>query len=110
MAKQIGMPKEQPQKIKHHLQQLEKKGFLAIDRVKGIMDKSSSTPGWAKGLLNLSEKEKHLEIYINNRLKHFLDSYPYNLQQNEFILSCVNWDSEKRLSTSKLLELDWLSN
>lgn len=55
MASRIGMPKESPQKIKHHLLQLQKKGFLTIDRIKGIMDRSSSTPGWAKGLLNKSE-------------------------------------------------------
>lgn len=52
MAAQIGMPKESPQKIKHHLLQLQKKGFLTIDRIGGIMDRTSTTPGWAKGLLN----------------------------------------------------------
>jgi repressor LexA len=51
MAQAIGLPDESPQKIKHHLQQLEKRGFLTIDRTKGVMDRSSSTPGWAKGLL-----------------------------------------------------------
>ena len=52
MAKAIGMSKESPQKIKHHLLQLQKKGFLTIDRIKGVMDRSSSIPGWAKGLLS----------------------------------------------------------
>lgn len=51
MAKDIGMPNESPQKIKHHLLQLQKRGFISIDRAKGVMGKSSSTPGWAKGLL-----------------------------------------------------------
>jgi repressor LexA len=52
MASKIGMPQESPQKIKHHLQQLEKKGFLCIDRNKGVMERSSPTPGLAKGLLD----------------------------------------------------------
>ena len=52
MAKNMGMPDESPQKIKHHLQQLQKKGFLTIDRAKGIMGKTSLSPSWAKGFLN----------------------------------------------------------
>ncbi len=56
MAKLIGMPSESPQKIKHHLLQLQKKGFISIDRVKGLMATSSSTPGWAKGLLDKTAK------------------------------------------------------
>lgn len=52
MASRIGMPKESPQKIKHHLLQLQKKGFLSIDRIKGVMGRTSSSPGWAKGLLD----------------------------------------------------------
>ncbi len=56
MAKAIGMPLESPQKIKHHLLQLQKKGFLSIDRAKGVMEKAASTPGWAKGLLEKSAK------------------------------------------------------
>lgn len=51
MAKQIDLSKESPQKIKHHLQQLQKKGFLAIDRAKGVMGRTTLGPGWAKGLL-----------------------------------------------------------
>ncbi len=37
IANMIGLPEEAPQKIKHHLMQLEKKGFLSIDREKGKM-------------------------------------------------------------------------
>lgn len=51
MARAIGMKQEYPQKIKHHLSQLEKKGFLTIDRAKGVMKLTSSEPTWAKGLL-----------------------------------------------------------
>lgn len=51
MARNIGMPNESPQKIKHHLLQLQKRGFLKIDRIKGVMERSSEIPGWAKGLL-----------------------------------------------------------
>lgn len=52
MAERIGMPKDSPQKIKHHLLQLQKRGFINIDRIKGVMELASSTSGWAKGLLN----------------------------------------------------------
>jgi SOS-response transcriptional repressor LexA len=51
MAAAIGLPDESPQKIKHHLQQLEKKGFFTIDRAKGLMGKASLLPGLASGLL-----------------------------------------------------------
>ncbi len=47
MAKIID-EKSSPQKIKHHLVQLEKKGFLQISRHKGIVEKS---PEWAKKIL-----------------------------------------------------------
>ncbi len=56
MARLIDMPNESPQKIKHHLLQLQKKGFITIDRIKGVMGTSSSTPGWAKGLLEKTYK------------------------------------------------------
>lgn len=56
MAKLIGMPGESPQRIKHHLLQLQKKGFLSIDRVRGMMDRASSNPGWAKGILNKASR------------------------------------------------------
>jgi SOS-response transcriptional repressor LexA len=51
MAGAIGQPDESPQKIKHHLMQLQKKGFLTIDRAKGIMNKTKSEPGLVKGFL-----------------------------------------------------------
>jgi SOS-response transcriptional repressor LexA len=51
MAAAIGLPQESPQKIKHHLQQLEKKGFFTIDRAKGLMGKASLLPGLVSGLL-----------------------------------------------------------
>jgi repressor LexA len=57
MGKKIGLPNESPQKIKHHLLQLQKKGFLNINRSKGVMERFASTPGWAKGLL---KKATHL--------------------------------------------------
>jgi SOS-response transcriptional repressor LexA len=56
MAHKIGMPNESPQKIKHHLLQLEKRGFLSIDRGKGLMDKADSKPTWAKGLLDVKSR------------------------------------------------------
>ena len=56
MANRIGMPKESPQKIKHHLLQLQKKGFLTIDRMKGVMERALSTPTWATGLLKKASR------------------------------------------------------
>lgn len=56
IASRIGMKDEAPQKIKHHLQQLEKRGFLAIDRIKGVMERASGQPTWAKGLLESTAK------------------------------------------------------
>jgi len=56
MAEAIGLPKESPQKIKHHLLQLQKKGFLTIDRSKGVMEKADSKPTWAKGLLEAKSR------------------------------------------------------
>lgn len=56
MAAGISMTAESPQKIKHHLLQLQKKGFLSIDRAKGMMNRASSTPDWASGLLNKTSK------------------------------------------------------
>jgi SOS-response transcriptional repressor LexA len=52
MAKLIGMPQESPQKIKHHLGQLQRKGFLSIDKPKGLMERSANIPTWATGLLD----------------------------------------------------------
>jgi SOS-response transcriptional repressor LexA len=57
MAAHIGMPLESPQKIKHHLLQLQKRGFLQIDRAKGVMDRASLNANMAKGLL---KKASHL--------------------------------------------------
>ena len=37
MASSIGLDDASPQKIKHHLTQLEKKGFVAISRTRGVM-------------------------------------------------------------------------
>jgi len=56
IAKRIGMPKEPPQKIKHHLLQLEKKGFLSLDRVRGVMNRAENKPSWAKGLMAKTAK------------------------------------------------------
>ncbi len=52
MAAGIGAPGESPQKIKHHLLQLQKKGFLSIDRARGMMERTSLKPGWSTGLVN----------------------------------------------------------
>ncbi len=38
-----------PQKIKHHLQQLEKRGLVRIDKINGVIEKTE--PGWVTGLL-----------------------------------------------------------
>lgn len=56
MAERIGMPGESPQKIKHHLLQLQKRGFLTLDRVKGVMARTESKPAWAKGFLDASAR------------------------------------------------------
>ncbi len=50
MAKLIGMPEEPAQKIKHHLLQLQRKGFLSIDRAKGVMHRAAATSTIAKDL------------------------------------------------------------
>lgn len=52
MASKIELPYDSPQKIKHHLLQLQKKGFITINRNQGIMNKIGHTPTWAHGLLN----------------------------------------------------------
>lgn len=56
MAARIGLPGESPQKIKHHLQQLQRKGLLAIDRSAGTMSRASAKPTSSKGLLNAGTK------------------------------------------------------
>ena len=56
MAKHISLPNESPQKIKHHLLQLQKKGFLTVDRTKGVMGRTALKPGWANGLFQETKK------------------------------------------------------
>jgi repressor LexA len=53
MAAAIGMPHESPQKIKHHLSQLEKKGFFTINKAKGSI---SHTSKWADNLIKSGSK------------------------------------------------------
>jgi len=48
MADLIHMPEASAQRIKHHLAQLEKKGFLSINRTQGVMSRSSAKPDWVK--------------------------------------------------------------
>jgi len=56
MAVRIDMPKESPQKIKHHLLQLQKRGFFQIDRARGVTERASLTPDWATGLLKKASR------------------------------------------------------
>ena len=56
MAERIGLRDESPQKIKHHLQQLQKRGFIGIDRARQTMTTAESKPGWAKGLLDVKSR------------------------------------------------------
>lgn len=51
MASQIGLPDESPQRIKHHLLQLQKKGFITLNRNQGKMELAGKSPTWAQGLL-----------------------------------------------------------
>lgn len=53
MASAIGMPHESPQKIKHHLNQLEKKGFFTINKDKGSV---THTPKWDSNLIKSGSK------------------------------------------------------
>jgi SOS-response transcriptional repressor LexA len=50
LARLIAMPDEPAQKIKHHLLQLQKKGFLSIDRGKGTMSRAGATSTITKDL------------------------------------------------------------
>jgi repressor LexA len=52
MAAKIGMPDESPQKIKHHLTQLEKKGFFTLKK-NGAIER---TPAWASNLIKNGSK------------------------------------------------------
>ena len=51
VASAIGMPEESPQKIKHHIEQLERKGFINIDRANGIMTRTDMQPSVADSVL-----------------------------------------------------------
>jgi repressor LexA len=53
MAKLIGEPAS-PQKIKHHLTQLKKKGFFQLEKARGITE---MTPKWTKTVI---QKGRHL--------------------------------------------------
>lgn len=53
----IGEPS--PQKVKHHLLQLEKKGLIRVDRSKGLIQRAE--PGWVKGF---AKKARLLSIPI----------------------------------------------
>ncbi len=44
---------ESPQKIKHHLGELEKKGLLRIDKVKGMIKKNEQE--WQKGIMGMGK-------------------------------------------------------
>ncbi|RJO59589.1 hypothetical protein C4546_01325 [Candidatus Parcubacteria bacterium] len=57
MASAIGLPKASPQMIKHHLLQVQKRGFLTIDKSRGLMARSGTKPGVANGLV---KKTSHL--------------------------------------------------
>jgi repressor LexA len=61
MASAIGMPGQSPQKIKHHLLQLQKKGFLTIDRARATMER---TPLVATRISGLVERESGLLFSI----------------------------------------------
>jgi len=49
MAEAIGLPDQSPQKIKHHLGQLEKIGFFRVEKYKGVTER---TAGINQGLLS----------------------------------------------------------
>lgn len=53
MAALVGVSKTSPQQIKHHLVQLQKKGFLSIDRAKGVMKLASNNLGWSKNSIGI---------------------------------------------------------
>ncbi|MDZ7798676.1 MAG: S24 family peptidase [Patescibacteria group bacterium] len=56
IAKLINRPKESPQKIKHHLQQLQKKGFFTIDRTRGIIKRTVMDSSLARGVVKKAKK------------------------------------------------------
>lgn len=53
MAGAIGKPNESPQKIKHHLSQLEKKGFFSLNKSTGSI---AHTSKWTSNLTNSTSK------------------------------------------------------
>jgi repressor LexA len=50
IAARIGLPGDSPQKVKHHLQQLQKKGLLVVDRSAGTTSRPAAKPTFSKGL------------------------------------------------------------
>jgi SOS-response transcriptional repressor LexA len=52
MADAIGEGAESPQKIKHHLVQLERKGFIRIDRDNGVAERTPSSASRSVGLVS----------------------------------------------------------
>ncbi|MDO8466592.1 MAG: S24 family peptidase [bacterium] len=50
-----------PQKVKHHLQQLEKRGLIKIDKIKGIIEPIQ--PGWTKRILKKAARIFNIPIY-----------------------------------------------
>jgi SOS-response transcriptional repressor LexA len=56
MAQKIGEKDISPQKIKHHLIQLEKKGFLSLNRTQGAMNRRSLESRISEGLLKNNSK------------------------------------------------------
>jgi hypothetical protein len=69
MAAGIGLPKESPQKIKHHLLQLQKRGFVSIDRSKGMMSQASTRPGWSSGLLEKASRALFHSYHRHGKLR-----------------------------------------
>lgn len=55
----LGLKERSPQKVKHHLNQLEKRGLIRIDRSRGVVEKTSQ--GKVSGLL---KKAKLLSLPI----------------------------------------------
>ncbi len=54
IAARIGIPGDSPQRVKHHLQQLQKKGLLFVDRSAGTTSRPAARPTFSKGLTKAS--------------------------------------------------------
>ena len=54
MAARMGISGESPQKVKHHLQQLQRKGLLVVDRSAGTTSRPPSRATFSKGLTKTS--------------------------------------------------------